>query len=121
MRVDRGQEGLRICSGQRPWALKSHMNRLRACLWLNERRKSCWFLVVELCCCVVMFLFFIVSRQWASSSYRSTSPVRCTDRVCDCGERWVWVDGRVCGLMYVFCYYTAREDGMMGLDSGWDE
>jgi len=28
--VDLGQEELGICSGQRPWALKSHMNRLGA-------------------------------------------------------------------------------------------
>ena len=29
--VDRSQERLGICSGQRPWALKTHMNRLGAC------------------------------------------------------------------------------------------
>jgi len=54
----------------------------------------------------------VLSRQWASSRYRSTSPVRGAGRAFDCGERWVRVDGRVCGLMYVFCYCTAREDGM---------
>jgi len=29
--VDRGQEGLGISSGLRPWALKTHMNGLGAC------------------------------------------------------------------------------------------
>jgi len=29
--IDRGQEGLRIRSGRRSWALKTHMNRLGAC------------------------------------------------------------------------------------------
>jgi len=46
----------------------------------------------------------------ASSWYRSTSPVRRADRAFDCGERWVRVDGRVCELMYVSCYCTAREE-----------
>ena len=36
LRVDRGQEEFRICSGQRPWALKTHMNRLGACVWLDD-------------------------------------------------------------------------------------
>jgi len=49
----------------------------------------------------------------ASSRYRSTSPVRRTDRVFDCGERWVRVDSRVCELMYVSCYCTAREDELL--------
>jgi len=45
----------------------------------------------------------------ASSWYRSTSPVRRAVAF-DCGERWVRVDGRVCGLMNVSCYCTAREE-----------
>jgi len=71
-----------------------------------------FYVVVKLCFCVVVFVFVLL-RQWASSRYRSTSPVRRTDRVFDCGERWVRVDGQVCGLMYVSCYCTAWEDGMM--------
>ena len=70
---------------------------------------------------VVWILFFVVlflvvlglnlsMGERASSRYRSTSPVRRTDRVFDCGERWVRVDGRVCELMYVSCYCTAREE-----------
>jgi len=74
-----------------------------------------WFLD---CCCSLCFCFCCLSRQWASRRYRSTSPVRCTDRVFDCGERWVRVDGRVCGLMYVSCYCTAQEDGMWDLIFG---
>jgi len=50
----------------------------------------------------------------ASSRYRSTSPVRRADRAFDCGERWVRVDGRVCELMYVSCYCTAREEKFLG-------
>jgi len=39
----------------------------------------------------------------------------------DCGERWVRVDGRVCGLMYVYRYCTAWEESFGGLDlvGGW--
>ena len=36
MIVDRGQEGLRIRSGRRPWALKTHMNRLGACVCFDD-------------------------------------------------------------------------------------
>jgi len=44
-RVDQGQEGLRIRSGRRPWALKSHMNRLGACEYLDgwRLRRVCLF------------------------------------------------------------------------------
>jgi len=35
LRVDQGQEGLRIRSGRRSWALKTHMNRLGACVWFD--------------------------------------------------------------------------------------
>ena len=56
-------------------------------------------------------LYYGDEGERASRRYRSTSPVRRTDRVFDCGERWVRVDGRVCGLMYISCYCTAREDG----------
>ena len=66
----------------------------------------------------VIFLFFYVFvvlvfgllRQWVSSGYRSTSPVRSTDRVFDCGKRWVRVDGKVSRLLYIFCHGTAWED-----------
>jgi len=63
---------------------------------------------------------FWMLRERASRRYRSTSPVRRTNRVFDCGERWVRVDDRVCGLMYVSCYSTAREDGMWSLIVGGD-
>jgi len=52
----------------------------------------------------------------ASSWYRSTSPVKRAEAF-DCGKRWVRVDGRVCGLMYVSCYCTARED-VVEVDDG---
>jgi len=45
-----------------------------------------FYVVVKLCFCVVVFVFVLL-RQWASSRYRSTSPVRRTNRVFDCRER----------------------------------
>ena len=42
----------------------------------------------------------------------STSPVMRAGAF-DCGERWVRVHGRVCGLMYVYCYCTAREEKLV--------
>jgi len=62
---------------------------------------------------MVLFLFFYFccyEGERASSRYRSTSPVRRTDRVFDCGKRWVRVDGRVCGIVYASYHCTAREE-----------
>jgi len=58
----------------------------------------------------MMFCFCCNEGERASSRYRSTSPVRSTDRVFDCGKRLVRVDGQVWGLMYVSCYCAPREE-----------
>jgi len=60
---------------------------------------------------IFMFIFVCDEGEWASSRYRSTSPVMRAGAF-DCGERWVRVGGRVCGLMYVYCDCTAREESM---------
>jgi len=65
-------------------------------------------------CFVFVFVFGDVVLELSmgervSSRYRSTSPVK-RARAFDCGKRWVRVDGRVCELMYVSCYCTAREE-----------
>ena len=36
---------------------------------------------------------------------------RVVDQEFDCGERWVRVDGLVCGLVYASCHGTTWEEG----------
>jgi len=69
---------------------------------------------------------------WTSNRYRSTSPsyalllplafvvavaevilahvAHVVGKEFDCRERWIRVDGPVCGLVYASCLYTTRED-----------